>query len=161
MVKLRYIGAAAVALGLAGCASDPYYDGTYSDSYYARPGYVASGPAYRGSGAYSDFGRVVAIDVARDGRSSGAGAVVGGIVGGVLGHQIGSGRGNDAATVAGAIGGAVVGNEIEKRRGDGPDHYRVTVQFRDGREATFAQDSLYGIRVGDAVRVDGGRVVPG
>ena len=157
MLKLKLLGAAAAAALLgAGCASDPHY----SDAYYERPGY-ASAPGYRGSAAYSDFGRVVAIDVVRDGRPSGAGAVVGGIVGGVLGHQIGSGRGNDAATVAGAIGGAVVGNEIEKRRSDGPDHYRVTVQFRDGREATFAQDSLYGVRVGDRVRVDGGRVLPG
>ena len=156
MTKLRHLSAAAALLAAAGCASDPYHDGYRADTYYARPGHAAAAPAY------SDFGRVVAIDVARDGgRTSGAGAVVGGIVGGVLGHQIGSGRGNDAATVAGAIGGAVVGNEIEKRRADGPDHYRVTVQFRDGREATFAQDSLYGIRVGDRVRVDGGRVVPG
>jgi hypothetical protein len=52
----------------------------------------------------------------------------------------------------------VVGNEMEKRR-DGAEHYRVIVQFRDGREATFVQDSLYGIRVGDRVRVDGNRVV--
>ena len=157
MLKLKLFGAAAAAALLgAGCASDPYY----SDSHYQRPGY-ASAPGYHGSAAYSDTGRVVAIDVVRDGRPSGAGAVVGGIVGGVLGHQVGSGRGNDAATVAGAIGGAVVGNEIEKRRADGPDHYRVTVQFRDGREATFAQDSLYGVRVGDRVRVDGGRVLPG
>jgi outer membrane lipoprotein SlyB len=101
---------------------------------------------------------VVAIDVVRGrGGSTGAGAVVGGIVGGVLGHQVGSGRGNDAATVAGAIGGAVVGNELEKRR-DGDEFYRITVQLRDGREATFAQDSLNGIRVGDRVRVDGNRV---
>ena len=91
------------------------------------------------------------------GRSTGAGAVLGGVVGGVLGHQVGSGRGNDAATVAGAIGGAVVGNELEKRRHD-EERYRITVRFRDGREATFEQDSLSGIRVGDRVRVDGNRL---
>jgi outer membrane lipoprotein SlyB len=154
MLKSRYLAVAALALGAAACASDPYY----ADSYYAAPRYSASG-AYYGNGAYSDFGRVVAIDVARGrGGSTGAGAVVGGLVGGVLGHQIGSGRGNDAATVAGAIGGAVVGNQMERRR-DGDEHYRVTVQFRDGREATFAQESLYGIRVGDRVRVDGNRLV--
>ena len=152
MLNHRYIAVAALALGVAACASDPYY----GEASYSAPRYSSS--AYPGNGAYSDFGRVVAIDVVRGGGSTGAGAVVGGIVGGVLGHQIGSGRGNDAATVAGAIGGAVVGNELEKRR-DGGEHYRVTVQFRDGREATFAQDSLYGIRVGDRVRVDGGRVL--
>ena len=155
MLKSRYLALAVAALGAAACASDPYYD----DAYYSAPRY-SSAPAYYGNGAYSDYGRVVAIDVVRGagGRSTGAGAVVGGIVGGVLGHQIGSGRGNDAATVAGAIGGAVVGNEVEKRR-DGSEHYRVVVRFQDGRESAFIQDSLYGIRVGDRVRVDGNRVV--
>ena len=151
MLKARHVAVVALALGVSACASDPYYDAAYGAPRYA------SGP-YPANGAYSDFGRVVAIDVVRGrGSSTGAGAVVGGIVGGVLGHQVGSGRGNDAATVAGAIGGAVVGNEVEKRR-DGDEHYRVTVQLRDGREATFAQESLNGIRVGDRVRIDGNRV---
>jgi outer membrane lipoprotein SlyB len=149
MLNRKVIVAVAAGLVVAACGSDPY---TYSE-----PRYVSSG-SYNSSGANNDFGRVVAIDVVRGGgRSSGAGAVVGGIVGGVLGHQVGSGRGNDAATVAGAVGGAVVGNEIEKRR-DGDEQYRVVVQFRDGREATFVQDSVEGIRVGDRVRVDGGRL---
>lgn len=147
----------AVALLGAACASDPYYDTRYGEPRVASSGpYYAPAPA---NGAYTDSGRVVAVDVVRGrGGSSGAGAVVGGIIGGVLGHQVGSGRGNDAATVAGAIGGAVVGNEMEKRR-EGDEYYRITVQLRDGREATFAQDSLAGIRVGDRVRVDGNRVV--
>ncbi len=151
MLKARHVAVVALALGVSACASDPYYDTAYGAPRYAPGPYAASG-------AYSDFGRVVAIDVVRGrGGSTGAGAVVGGIVGGVLGHQVGSGRGNDAATVAGAIGGAVVGNELEKRR-DGDEYYRVTVQLRDGREATFAQDSLNGIRVGDRVSIDGNRV---
>ena len=66
--------------------------------------------------------------------------------------------GTGAATVAGAVGGAVVGNEIEKRRNDG-ERYRITVRSRDGRDSVFEQDSLEGIRVGDRVRVDGGRVI--
>ena len=149
MLNRKLIVAIAGGLVVAACGSDPVS--------YSEPRYVQSGSSY-GNGAYNDFGRVVAIDVVRGGgRSTGAGAVVGGIVGGVLGHQVGSGRGNDAATVAGAVGGAVVGNELEKRR-DGDEQYRVVVQFRDGREATFVQDSLNGIRVGDRVRVDGGRL---
>lgn len=151
MIKARHVAVVALALGVSACASGPDYDTAYGSPRYAPGPYAASG-------AYTDSGRVVAIDVVRSRGTTGAGAVVGGIVGGVLGHQVGSGRGNDAATVAGAIGGAVVGNEIEKRR-DGDEHYRVTVQLRDGREATFAQDSLQGIRVGDRVRVDGSRVV--
>jgi outer membrane lipoprotein SlyB len=135
---------------LAGCASDPYY-------YSSEPRYAPS-PAYATRGAYTDVGRVVAIDVMRGerGRTTGAGAVVGGIVGGVLGHQIGSGRGNDAATVAGAIGGAVVGNNLERRAED--EFFRVTVELRDGRTASFAMDSLNGLRVGDRVRIEGDRL---
>ena len=148
----------AAAAALAGCASDPYYY-NYGDSRYSEPPpRYAPAPAYYGNTAYTDYGRVVAIDaVGRPGGTSGAGAVVGGLVGGVLGHQVGSGHGNDAATVAGAIGGAVVGNEVEKRRVD-DGHYRITVEMRDGRLATFAQDSLNGIRVGDRVRLADNRL---
>jgi outer membrane lipoprotein SlyB len=150
MLKPQILGAAALALAVTACGSDPVS--------YSEPRYV-QGSSYSSNGNYSDEGRVVAIDVVRGaGRSSGAGAVVGGLVGGVLGHQIGSGRGNTAATVAGAVGGAVVGNEVEKRRND-DEQYRVIVQTRDGREATFTMDSLDGIRVGDRVRIDGNRLV--
>jgi outer membrane lipoprotein SlyB len=144
----RVIVIAAAAFAAAACGSDPVY--------YDQPRY--SSPSYSRADDHADVGRVVAIDlVGGSGRSTGAGAVVGGIVGGVLGHQVGSGRGNDAATVAGAVGGAVVGNEVEKRRNDG-ERYRVVVRFPGGREAAFEQDSLDGIRVGDRVRVDAGRV---
>jgi outer membrane lipoprotein SlyB len=155
MLKSKLIFAAAAGLVVTACGSDPY---SYSEPRYVSSGTYRDAGPYARDAAYNDFGRVVAIDVVRGGgRSTGAGAVVGGIVGGVLGHQVGSGRGNDAATVAGAVGGAVVGNEMEKRR-DGDEQYRVVVQFRDGREATFVQESLNGIRVGDRVRVDGGRL---
>lgn len=151
MLKPQFIAAASLALVVVACGSDPVA--------YSEPRYVSSS-SYASNGNYSDYGRVVAIDVVRgdSGRSSGAGAVVGGIIGGVLGHQVGSGRGNDAATVAGAVGGAVVGNEVEKRHNAGDEHYRVTVQLRDGREATFTQESLNGLRVGDRVRVDGNQL---
>ena len=150
----KTLAALAAAIVVTGCASDPYY---YGDSRYSEPRY-APAPAYYGNVAYNDYGRVVAIDVVRDsGRTSGGGAIAGAIVGGVLGHQVGSGRGNDAATVAGAIGGAVVGNEVEKRR-SGDEHYRVTVELRDGRTAVFGQDSLNGLRVGDRVRVADNRL---
>jgi len=150
MLKPQILGAAALALAVTACSSDPVS--------YSEPRYV-SGSSYSNA-AYYDSGRIVAIDVVRGSSgSTGAGAVLGGIVGGVLGHQVGSGRGNTAATVAGAVGGAVVGNEVEKRRSD-DERYRVIVQMRDGREAAFEQDSLDGLRVGDRVRVaDGNRLV--
>jgi outer membrane lipoprotein SlyB len=155
MLRTRTLAGVAAALALAGCASDPYYygDARYDTRYAPAPAY------YAGNGAYADSGRVVAIDVVRGpgGGTSGGGAVAGALVGGVLGHQIGSGRGNDAATVAGAIGGALAGNEIERRR-NADDQYRVTVELRDGRTATFVQDSLNGVRVGDRVRISEGRL---
>jgi outer membrane lipoprotein SlyB len=150
MLKPQILGAAALALLVTACGSDP--------ARYSEPRYT-SNSSYN-NGAYSDSGRIVAIDVVRgSGGSTGAGAVIGGIVGGVVGHQVGSGRGNTAATVAGAVGGAVVGNEVEKRRNDGDERYRVVVQMRDGREATFEQDSLNGLRVGDHVRIEGNRLM--
>ena len=150
MLKPQYIAAAAAALALTACGSAP--------TSYSEPRYAPSS-SYNNSVA-SDYGRVVAIDVVRgSGGSTGAGAVIGGVLGGVLGHQVGSGRGNDAATVAGVVGGAVVGNEVEKRRNSGEEQYRITVQLRDGREASFTQDSTAGLRVGDRVRVDGNRLI--
>jgi len=150
MLKVRYLDVAVAACALtAACGSDPYYNDSYA---YQNPSYTRVAD-------YSDSGRVVAIDViGGPGRSTGAGAVVGGIIGGVLGHQVGSGRGNDVATAAGAIGGAVAGNEVEKRRNEG-ERYRITVRMRDDRDAVFEQDQLYGIRVGDRVRIDRGQVV--
>ncbi len=150
MLKPQYLAAAAAALALTACGSAP--------TSYSEPRYV-SGPSSSSNVAYSDSGRVVAIDVVRGSSgTSGAGAVIGGVLGGVLGHQVGSGRGNDAATVAGVVGGAVVGNEVEKRR-NVDEQYRITVQMRDGREASFTQGSIAGLRVGDRVRVDGGRLL--
>ena len=143
---------AAAGVALAACGGDPRA--------YSEPRYVASDRYQNRDVAYAETGRVVAIDVVngRGGHTSGAGAVVGAVVGGVVGHQIGSGRGNDVATAAGAIGGAVAGNEVERRRG-ADDDYRIVVEFRDGRQATFVQNDLNGIRVGDRVRVDGNRLL--
>jgi outer membrane lipoprotein SlyB len=162
--RLSIAAIAVLGLGLAGCATDPYYsDAYYSDPYAAGNRYYGPAPArYQGTGElprYADA-RVVDIQVVRGsgGRTSGGGAVAGAIVGGVLGHQVGSGRGNDVATVAGALGGALAGNEIERRR-DPDDYYRVTVEFPDRRIATFSQDSLHGVRIGDRVRIAGNRVM--
>ena len=153
MLKTRYLALSALALAAAGCASDPYYGSSYNDPRYG----AYSRPTYNDV-AYNDYGRVVAIDVVGgSGRTSGGGAVAGAIIGGVLGHQVGSGRGNDVATAAGAVGGAVAGNEIEKRHNEGQG-YRVTVEFRDGRQASFMQDNPNGLRVGDRVRIVDGRV---
>ena len=171
-MKLQLLAGGALVALLAGCASDPYY----GDSYYTSSGYPAQGydrTYYRDSRGYVDRGyvdnrnayagewRVTSIEVVQGGadRGVGAGAVIGGIAGGVIGHQVGSGRGNDAATVAGAIGGAIVGHEIEKNRRAG-DLYRVTVRNPGGYAETYVTESVGSLRVGDRVRIDGGRIFP-
>ena len=151
MLRARYcIAAVALTVVAGGCASDPYY----GQPRYAEPsrGYVA--PA-----AYSDEGRVVAIDSVRgEGHTSGAGAVVGGIVGGVLGHQVGSGRGNTVATVAGAAGGAYVGNEVEKNK-KSTTTYQVIVKMEDGATRYFDYDTPTSFHVGDKVRISDHKLV--
>ena len=105
-----------------------------------------------------DCGTVDSIlPVTEKGQGSGAGAVIGGVVGGVLGNQVGSGRGRDVATVAGVVGGAVLGNTIEKSN-KSTQHIEIRVRLADGTFRTVKSDSDQGLRVGDKVRIDNGRV---
>ncbi len=97
------------------------------------------------------------VPVTEKRQGSGAGAVIGGVVGGVLGHQVGSGRGKDVATVAGVVGGAVLGNTIEKSN-KSTLHVEIRVRLGDGTFRTLKSDSDQGLRVGDKVRIDNGRV---
>lgn len=92
------------------------------------------------------------------GQGSGAGAVIGGVVGGVLGHQVGKGRGRDVATVAGAVGGAVLGNQIEKGTKT-TRTYDIRVRMENNTFQTVRSDVDPGLRVGDKVRIENGRVV--
>jgi outer membrane lipoprotein SlyB len=96
--------------------------------------------------------------IEKKGEGSGAGAVIGGIVGGVLGHQVGGGRGKDVATVAGALGGAVAGNEIEKANKRSVS-YEVRVLMEDGTYRTVRYETEPGVRVGDKVRIENGRLI--
>lgn len=118
-------------------------------------------PQYYGNpdAAGVQYGVVDGIDYVQHGSApSGAGAVVGGVAGGVIGHQIGSGRGNTAATIAGAIGGALVGNEVEKRNRRTDEDYRIGVRMEDGSYRTFVLPDNPGLRAGDRVAVEGGRI---
>ncbi len=137
------IGAALVggALVLGGCATPGYYP----PGAYAPPNV--------------EYGVVEGIDAFRGApASSGAGAVIGGIAGGVLGHQIGGGTGNTAATIAGAVGGAVVGNEIEKQNNANVRGYRVRVRTDSGAILNVDAPTDLNLRVGDRVRIEGGRI---
>ncbi len=96
--------------------------------------------------------------VQKQGQGSGAGAVLGGLIGGVVGHQVGGGRGRDVATVAGAVGGALIGNEVEKSSGT-TTGYEVRVRLEDGSYRTAKFTSEPGMRIGDKVRFENGRLM--
>lgn len=95
--------------------------------------------------------------IKKEGQGSGAGAVVGGVLGGVLGHQVGSGRGNTAATIVGAGAGAYAGNQVEKSQKT-TTTYQVVVQLEDGKTRTFNYSKATSYRVGDAIKVVGGKL---
>ncbi len=98
------------------------------------------------------------IPVTEQGQGSGAGAVLGGLLGGVLGHQVGKGKGRDVATVAGAVGGAVLGNSVEKSNKT-TQHVNIRVRLDDGTFQTIKSDTDQGMRIGDKVRIENGRLV--
>jgi outer membrane lipoprotein SlyB len=91
-------------------------------------------------------------------QGSGAGAVIGGVLGAVVGNQFGHGNGKAAMTVIGAGGGAMAGNNIERNRNEGISGYRISVRMDNGSTHVYEEASLDGLRIGDRVRVAGGRV---
>ena len=96
--------------------------------------------------------------IAKQGEGSGAGAVLGGVLGGLLGHQVGKGHGKDVATVAGAVGGAVLGNTVEKNAKT-VSSYEVRVRMDDNTFQTVRYDVMPGVREGDKVRIENGRIL--
>ena len=130
---------------------------------YPQGGYPAAGqPSQNQQRAYSEFGRVINVEILRtpeQGRSSGLGAVIGGVAGAVVGRQIGGGSGRDAATVVGVVGGAVAGNEIEKNRNNSVrESYRVSIQLDNGTSRAYDVPSFGELRVGDRVRIENGQI---
>lgn len=98
--------------------------------------------------------------VQQKGEGSGLGAVGGAILGGVLGHQVGEGSGKQIARIGGAVLGGFAGNEVEKRY-RAISHYRIGVRMEDGSYRVVEQQSAPAWRRGDAVRLEGGGIVPG
>ena len=102
---------------------------------------------------------VVGIEPIRERQpGSGAGAVIGGVLGAVVGNHFGHGNGRAAMTVLGAGGGAVAGNSVERNINQAVVGYRVRVQLASGATQVFEEQRLDGLRVGDRVRVEGGRL---
>jgi outer membrane lipoprotein SlyB len=149
--------AAAVVVGLAGCAStdDPYRT-TYPTG-QSYPAYPAQEVARYG---YVESIEMVGGEQRRD-NGLGVGAVGGAIAGGVLGSQVGHGTGRAAATVGGAVIGGVVGHQVEQHvRGNqtASGDYMVRVRMDDGSYQTFRKEASSNVRVGDRVRVEGGTI---
>jgi outer membrane lipoprotein SlyB len=145
------------ALSLSGCA------GMNSTPYPANPDVASSGRAYSDN-TYSGFGVVRSIERVQaekggiGGTGVGLGTLAGAVIGGVVGNQVGAGRGNTVATVAGVAGGAYVGHELEGRQAATAEAYRITVRMENGENQVLTQSSNNGLRVGDRVRLDNGKL---
>ena len=115
------------------------------------------------------------------GSGGGGGALVGGVIGGVIGNQVGKGSGRAAATIVGVVGGALVGAEIDRQNqqqstqngsygnygGYGSDRrggqreqgiFHVLVRMDNRSEQWFDFERVDGLRVGDRVRIENGRL---
>lgn len=95
------------------------------------------------------------------GEASGAGAAIGGVLGAVVGHQAGKGRGRDVATVAGAVGGALLGHQLEKTNKNAAKVYDIRVRMETNTFQTIRVDVAQDVRVGDRVRIEGGKLIRG
>lgn len=124
---------------------------------------VASGSAAPSAGAaYAQVGQVVRIDhVHARNNTTGAGALAGGLAGAAFGRQFGSSSdGKAMGTFLGAIAGIFIGNEIEKDQTGRQGVVRISVALDDGSQRSFDYRDAGDLRVGDRVRVEGGRLHP-
>lgn len=104
-------------------------------------------------------GRVASVTVIeKAGESNAVGMIAGGVAGAVLGHQVGGGLGKDLATIAGAAGGAYAGKMIQENINAGKV-WLVSVQYPDGRAASFEFARDPGFKSGDAVKNSGNTLV--
>ena len=145
-------------ISLAGCAGTNPYSNTSSDN--STPNYGSSNTS-RYISAYGVIDSINTVDTNSNtsGSPIGVGTVIGGVVGGLLGNQVGGGNGKTIATVAGVAGGAIVGNQIEKSRNNtNANAYRIGVRLDNNSHATFTQNNIGDMRVGDRVRIDNDRV---
>lgn len=102
---------------------------------------------------YGRISRIDAVQIDSDDQL-GLGAIIGAIAGGVIGHQFGAGSGRDVATVAGVLAGGVAGEKaqtrIQKQAGQ-----HIIVTLNNGVAVGITQPADPGLKVGDAVRIDG------
>lgn len=104
-------------------------------------------------------GQVEAINVIETrGEGGYLGTIGGGVVGALLGSQIGGGNGRTAAQIAGAVGGAYAGRAIEGNSRKSR-HFEVRVRLNNGATQTLGFANDPGLKVGDKVKIDNGRLV--
>ena len=153
----------ALAAGLAGCASQPYYGATNYPAGYSTVTTVASVQPV----GLVEFGRITNVQQVTAGADSNTGnkaasTIVGAVVGGALGNMVGGGSGRVATTVMGAAGGAYVGNRLADNDGrlhsmQGPIS-RLTVTTDQGAYRQYDVPAASNLQVGDRVRLDNGAI---
>ncbi|MBI1890460.1 MAG: glycine zipper 2TM domain-containing protein [Burkholderiales bacterium] len=139
------------SIQLSGCAGPGYSSNVYPNQAYptANYPYSTSQQPY-----YAAYGTVDSIQLAQSNSTSGGGSILGGLIGGLLGTQVGGGQGRTAATVVGAVSGAIIGDQMERRNNASRTQYQIGVRLDNGMYQTLTQDSVYGLNVGDRVRIE-------
>lgn len=143
---------------VAGCAAPPV---TQTVWVYEQP---AGAPTQASVVRWGTVDRIEVVDT-RVGVT-GAGAATGALVGGVLTSPLGHGgpRGHGPGflpfALVGVVAGALIGHHIEEQqaRASSERHYRVFIDFDDGQTRAYNVADLNGLRVGERVRIERGRI---
>ncbi len=137
---MRVAGAAAIAVAVAGCATQSNSSGVYSPGQVQREQIVRLGTI--------ETVRQVAIQR----QDSGVGTLAGAGLGGVAGSAVGAGRGSIIGAIVGAVAGGVAGNAIENSADRRPG-YELTVRLDDGQMRAIVQEADEFFQPGDRVRI--------
>ena len=143
----RILGAAAVALGVAACASSG--------------GTAPTGEAEIRTGVIEQ----ISMTEVKSNHDQGLGAILGGVAGAGLGSLIGAGTGRDVAIAAGAIAGAIGGNIAQQKYFDKPQPaQQIYVRLNSGVLIEVTQPVNPALGPGQRVYIEGygidARVLP-
>ena len=159
----------AIAAGLAGCASTPYYGTNY---YPTAPGSaVTTTVASVQPVGLVEYGRITNMQqiTTGTGNPTAASTIVGDVGGINRGTMVGSDSGRAPTTVMGASGGTVVTNGavVTNLLADGRLHSmqgpisRLTVTTDAGAQRQYDVPAASNLQVGDRVRLDNGAIYSG
>ena len=136
----RAAGAVAIAVAVAGCATQGNSSGVYGASQTQREQIVRMGTL--------ESVRQVAIQR----QDSGVGTIAGVGLGGVAGSAVGGGRGSIIGAIVGAVAGGLAGNAIESSADRRPG-YELTVRLDNGDMRAIVQEADEPFQPGDRVRI--------